>query len=311
MIKKTTILMVILITIFSSSLYSVESKIKIYAPKAPPSIPLIKTAQEMNNLEIIYYTDLLTEVLPKVLKGEEALFILPTNISAKIYNKNKKVKQIAVVSMGLIKIISSDKSINSIKDLKNSRISIPAPGSSPDIVSRYIFKSNNVKPKIIYGSTPEIAKLIMANKIKTAVLPEPMASLALFKNKNLRLIADATVEWKKINRDSNGIPQVGICINSDLAQKNSRQIKIFMKSYAKSVKWANSNPDAAAKLGADKMKLKIPSAVIRNSIPSMNLTYISGNKAYKELSIYFDILKQFDSKVIGGKLPDKKFILDL
>lgn len=308
--KKILLLLSILFIVFSCSSKEeiINSKILIYAPKAPPSIPLALAAENNSSIEIKYYTDVISEVLPSVIKNEPALYILPTNVSAKFYNKNKNMIQLAVSSMGLVHILTQDDNITSFNDLDKTNISVPAPGSSPDVISSYLFKKQNISPIIKFGSTPEIAKLFIADKIKTAVLPEPMASLALFKNKKARRLTDTSSMWVKLTDNSTGIPQVGICGSKDYISLREKDINAFLNLYKEALENINSDMGLAANIGKNIMKLPIPPTVITSSVPSMNLVFLTGDDAYKELEIYFKALMDINPQSIGGKIPDKDFI---
>ena len=195
----------------------------VYLPKAPPSLPMAKVAQNMKNLELVYYDDVNTEILTKIIKNEDALFIIPTNVGANLYNKGKDIKLISILSNGLISIISS-KDIKSFKSLNKEDIYIGGQGSSPDVISSYLFKKNSITPKVSYRESSEIAKLLITNKIDTAVLPEPLASMVLEKNKKMKRIFILKNEWTKLNKQS-GIPQVAIFGSSKVISENSILLK--------------------------------------------------------------------------------------
>ena len=55
--------------IFALSFYTYS--LTVYLPKAPPSLPMAKVAQNMKNIELVYYDDVNTEILPKIIKNED------------------------------------------------------------------------------------------------------------------------------------------------------------------------------------------------------------------------------------------------
>lgn len=177
--------------------------LEIMVPKAPPAIPLIKL-QEEGVVKINYYTNAKTEVLPDIIKGKDKLFIIPVNLGAKLYNSGKDIELLGVVSEGLLSIVSSDESVKSITDLNDKKLYIGARGSSPDVIARYVLGKNSVNANIEYRTSPEIAKLIIAGKIENAVLPEPLATLVMFKKKEIRRVLELKEKF------NNEMPQVGI-----------------------------------------------------------------------------------------------------
>ncbi len=301
--------MAAILLITSIQIFSQENILKIYVPKAPPSIPLLMLEKKGYDIEIVYYNDVTTEVLPKILKNEKSLYIIPTNVSAKLYNKSGKITQLSIASLGMIKIITTSMEIKTIRDLDKKEIHIPAPGSSPDVIARYLFSKNDTAPVIKYGSTPEITQLMLAGKIESAVLPEPMASMIVTKNPNARIISNAKTDWSAIVKGSSGIPQVGICGETEYVKTMSRQIKLFLNDYGKAVKKVNSNAAEAAVEGKNKLEITLPDAVIIRSIPEMNLVHLTGNEAYNELVKYFEVLLEMDASSIGDKIPDRNFMM--
>ena len=46
----------------------------VYLPKAPPSLPLAKSAKNIKDLNLKYYNDVVTEVIPNIIKNEELIW---------------------------------------------------------------------------------------------------------------------------------------------------------------------------------------------------------------------------------------------
>lgn len=284
--------------------------IKIYVPKAPPAIPFMKAGDSVQNDEIVLYTDINSEVLPKILKREEGLYVVPSNVASKLYNKKVDIVLLGVISTGLLHVISCDEEVKSLKDLSSKEVYIGDKGSSPDIVSRYIFDKKGVKPDIVYSSSFEIARFMIAGKIKNCVLPEPLASIIVHqmetKGKFVRRIADMKNEWNSIN-NTNGIPQTAIIVTKGLYNTKRKEVNQITQNYKKSVEWVNKYPKEAAVIGKKIMESDVPEVVIEKSIPNMNLVFISGKEAAEGLTTYFNMLNSYDGSTIGGKIPDGEF----
>ena len=72
------------------------------------------------SMEIAASPDVL---LPKLLKGEVDMGILPVNVAAKVYTKNNNQVIIgAIVGNGMLNCITEDVSVNSIHDLKGNTL---------------------------------------------------------------------------------------------------------------------------------------------------------------------------------------------
>jgi NitT/TauT family transport system substrate-binding protein len=282
-----------------------DKTLNIYVPSAPPALPLYKSAQSQQNLSIISYSSVASEAVPAIIRREKALFVIPTNTAATLYNKNEDLVIVGILSRGLLSLMSSEPGESSILDLRNKDIYIPAPGSSPDVIARYLFKREGVTPQIHYSSSPEIAKLIISGRIQRAVLPEPLASLAAAKSSGtVRKIADLSATWKSVNRGSKGIPQVALCCSGTFYKEHQREIKNLSESLTASVTWVNANPREAGEFGARSGGLKIPAAIIEMSIPSMNITWQKASDEKEDIESYLNALYEMDPKTTGGSLPD-------
>ena len=276
----------------------------VYLPKAPPSLPLAKSPKNIKDLNLKYYNDVVTEVIPNIIKNEDALYVIPVNNGAQLYNKGKDLKLIAVLSEGLLSIVSS-KNYANLKSLDKEEIYIGGQGSSPDTISNYLFKKNKIKPSIKYRSSTEIAKLIMTNQITTAVLPEPQASMVLDKNKNLKRVFILKNEWKKAN-GQNSIPQVAIFASQSVINKNKNLINTLAKEYKNSLVWMNKNKNEAAKFGIEVFQVALSETAFENSIDNMNLVYIEGLVAKKSVDTYLNALKSIDANAMS-KIPGADF----
>lgn len=293
---------IILIVIFVSISYLFS--IEIVAPQGPPTVPLIKMTKENPEFKLKLYTDVTSQVIPEFIKSNNKIFVMPSNIAAKLYNKTNDVRIISIISSGLLYLLSSN-DLQSIKELKNKKIYIPAPGSSPDIIANKIFNYYNINPDIEYSSSFQIAKLIISKRIKYCVLPEPLATKVQIKNKDIKRLVNFKKQWSKITKQDI-MPQVVLVTKKNFILKNEGKINKLINEYKKSVQWVNKNPKKAAAISHK--KLKIGKKIIIKSIPKMNLISINGIDAYNYLEVYFNELKKFNKKIIGGKIPDEKII---
>lgn len=275
--KKLTILLSLAISISSFS-------IDVYTPKAPPSIPMLPMTDE----EIHYYKDVHIEIIPKIIKNQDGIYVIPTNLGENLKKKGLELKLLGVTSQGLISIISNEK-IKNIKDLDKKNILVGAQGSSPDIISRFLFKKNNISPVITYRSTPEVAKLMILQKGDNAVLPEPIATMVLEKNSKLIRTVVYKDEWKKLTSLS-GIPQVGLYTTIKYSKTHPKEIETFMKNYKKNVKDLKKDPREFIDLAQTNFDIKLSHLGYEESIKYMNLTLIDGKKSDKLVKEYIEIL---------------------
>lgn len=282
----------IIMFILSINIFAVN----ILLPKGPPSLPIAKVALSMEGVNLIYYTDPVVEVVPNIIRNQDYLYVIPVNLGAKLYARNQDLKLLAVLSQGMLSIVSS-KDFTNIKDLHKEVIHIGGQGSSPDVVSQYIFSKNKIKPQIQYRSSEEVAKLMISKRGTSAVLPEPLASLVLSKNKDFKrsfILKDLWNDGEGIN----SIPQVGIFASKVLLEKNKDFIEEFQREYKRSLQWIEEDIVSAGNFALDVFNLNLDNAVIVEAIKNMNLVFIKGKNAQKEVEDYLKKLKEIDKGII-------------
>ena len=273
-------------TVFLSLAISINSfSIDVYTPKAPPSIPMLPMKDAVT---LHYYQDVHTEIIPKIIKNQDGIYVIPTNLGENLKKKGLELQLLGVTSQGLISIISNGK-IENIKDLDGKNILIGAQGLSPDIISKFLFKSNDISPKITYRSTPEVAKLMILQKGENAVLPEPMATLVLEKNSKLTRTVVYKDEWEKVTSLS-GIPQVGLYTTNKYNKTHSKEIEKFIDEYIKNLKDLKKDPSQFIDLAQVNFNIKLSDSGYEESIKYMNLTLIDGKKGDQLVKEYIKIL---------------------
>jgi NitT/TauT family transport system substrate-binding protein len=258
--------------------------IEINAPKAPPSIPLLA----MDGIDLNFYQDVSTEVVPKIIKKQGELYIIPVNVGANLYNKGMDIRLVGVTSRGLLSFLSKD--AGSIEELNGEKLYIGGQGSSPDVITRKILKNRGISPEINYRSSGEIAKLAMTGKIDNIILPEPLATMVLSKNKDFKRVSEMKDMWQGKN-----IPQVGIFVRGSVYDKKSREIDKFSENYRKALE--RKEDSVLLKKAIEEFSLGLSIEELRESVKYMNLTLDTGCKISVENYL----------KALGIKLPGDDF----
>ncbi|NKQ41345.1 MAG: ABC transporter substrate-binding protein [Sulfurovum sp.] len=308
----------VLVMLFSAiGLNAVEKldKLIIAGPAASISHPMFKIIESDALKDIAGNVEFKLWRTPDQLKAmiinKSVDFIaVPTNVAAVFYNKKQPIQLLNVSIWGLMSVISRDKSIKNIKDLKGKEMIVPFRNDVPDITLSALLKKEGIEPgkdmKIHY--TPNIVdalQLLVAKTADTALMLEPIASMALIKDKSLQRSMDIQKEWGKIFNTEPKLPQAGIVAVGDMT-KNQKVIDRFLEEYTKAIKWYKSNPAEAGELAAKNLKMLNKKAVA-SSIPFVRFESVPIAKAKKELQFYFDLLHKNNPKTVGGKLPDDSF----
>ncbi|GAB6181660.1 ABC transporter substrate-binding protein [Desulfotomaculum defluvii] len=297
----------------TSTQENLPDKIIIQAPPAPPTAPLLKMIDrkpfgEKVQIEFIPYKTV-EEATARVVKGEADLTILPVNTAAKLYNKGIDISLDNVTTWGILYLVSTENGISQWQDLKGKEVYVGAQGASPDIITRYLMEKNNISSTdvtIKYGNSPEIAQMLIQGMVKTAVLPEPMVTQVLNKNKSVQIILDFQREWQQAENNSS-LPQTGMVVQNKFVKEYPTALNTIRKAYKEALEQTVNDPASASSLVEE--KLNIPGPVFIKSMERTNLKFVTADNAKTDVGNYLDKLLDFSPDMVGGKLPDENFYL--
>ena len=289
---------------------------KVAALKGPTSMGMVKMMADQKDAKEKNYEFTIgsspDEIAPKFLKGEFDIVALPSNLASILYNKSQgKVQVLAINTLGILYLMENGDTVKSIEDLKGKTVYSSGKGAVPEYAFNYILKANGLNPdtdlRVEYKSEhTEALAALLNDKSGLAVLPQPFATVASLKNKDLRTALDLSKEWDKASKNAKSTMITGVVVvNKDFAAKDPEKIKKFMADYKASIDYTNTNVDDAAKLIEENNI--VPAAVAKKAIPQCNITYIDGSDMKDKLSGYLQVLFEANPKSIGGKMPADDF----
>lgn len=292
--------------------------IKVVVPDGLPAISMAKAIKENKELDKDYKIEYSIEKTPEnivtaVMKGEADIAIVPSNVGATQYNKKAGYKIAATVGWGSFYVVSTEE--GQLKDLvKKEEVYNIGRGLTPDIVTQTILKQkginveSEVKLSYVNGAN-ELPPVILTGKAKVAVVPEPALSTILTKKQDLKVISNLNDEWKKEFDSKYGFPQSTIIVKDSLINEDKDFINKFLAEAKDSVNWANSSnenlPDYCEAIGVTANK-----DIILKSIKNANLNFVKIADTKEEYKNYFNKLKEFDVKTIGGQVPDEGVFME-
>jgi NitT/TauT family transport system substrate-binding protein len=243
--------------------------------------------------------------------GEAAVSVLPVNVAAKIASQAKNLQVAAIVGNGMLSLITSDKSVNSIAALKGKTVEVAGRGATPEYVFRRILAANGLNPDTDLAMTftlayPEIAQSLIAGRIATALLPEPFATMALMGgNGTLRAVGSIEDEWIKAGGKAN-FPMSALVVNSDFAKANRNAVDRVVTEIKASTEWVVANPALAGQL-VEQFELGLKAAVVEAAVPRSNYVFIPAVEARPAIEALLSIFLENDPASIGGALPGENF----
>ena len=235
---------------------------------------------------------------------------MPANLAAVLYNKTEgEIEVLAVNTLGVIYIVENGESVQSIADLKGQTIVAAGKGSTPEYALRYLLSENGIDPDsdvtIDWKSEhSECVAALASGQATIALLPQPFVTVAQSKIEGLRMALDLNAEWDALDNGSGLITGV-IVARREVVEENPAAVNEFLKEYAASVDWVNTNTaDAAALIGEYGI---VDAAVAEKALPYCNIVCLTGDEMQAKLSGYLQVLYDAESASVGGALPESDF----
>ncbi|EPJ45368.1 MAG: ABC transporter substrate-binding protein [Osedax symbiont Rs1] len=299
------------------------SQLTIWGPPIGPSITLAHVAANGTSRSHIDHLDFKVWRTPDqlrsgIISGDMQLSGIPSYVGANLYNKGIPVQLMNILTWGLLYIVSTDGSIKSIADIAGKTITMPFKNDMPDLVFKYITeKAGMVNGKdftLNYASTPlEVVQMMLSGRADICILPEPAATAAMLKghSKGLQIHRSISIQeaWGEATGGSPRIPQAGLLVNRQLVDTSPDLLRAIQQDCVTSSAWAINNPAEAGVLAQDYIGIK--AKITEKSMPFINLDATPAQTAKKELESFFAKLAELSPAIIGGKLPDNDFYLDL
>lgn len=284
--------------------------------KGPTSIGMLRlmdTRPSFDNIpsryEVVSTPDLM---VARLLTGSTDFAFLPLNLAANLYAKGVPIQLAATTGDGVLYLLSSRADVQSLTDLRGRTIYDVARGSTPEFMLDFVLEHNGIDPRrdctidFTYSHI-ELAQQMAAGRVDLGVLPEPFATMALLKNRNLHVVVDLQKEWEKIQRTDRPYPTSALVVRKSLAEAAPPVVSDVLDAERRSIDWVVAHPNEAGALA--ERHLGIPAAVIAQAMPRLNLRYASAAEAYGEVQRFLRELFAFDPASIGGRLPDSRFYL--
>jgi len=280
--------------------------IRLGIPTAPPALPVLHMIEENmlgDDVKIEFDVWTAPEMLIAMVQDKEHdMFAFPLTVVAKLSNKGVGVRLMNVNTWGVTYFMTSDPDFQSWKDLENKTVYIPLKSSPPDALTQFFMDEAGVKNvEIIYASTAEVSQLLASGKAVYGTLIEPQVTAALSKNPGLRRALSFESEWQRVTGTNTMIPNAGFGATASFIAEHPDVAAAFQEAYKESVSWVLENPAEAGAL-AEKY-LKMNAKVVEKAIPNMGLCFKTPLEAKEELKMFYDLLNNFDSSIIGGKQP--------
>ena len=170
------------------------------------------------------------EVTGKIISGELDIAAVPTNVASTLYNKTEGQLQIAALNtMGVLYVLETGDTIQSVADLAGKTIYATGQGSTPEYALNLVLEKNGLTPgedvEIVFAAdNAEIAPLLASGEAQVALLPQPFVTSVLTQNENVRVALDLTEEWDKAVNGESGLTMGCVVVRKEFAEQNKEAL---------------------------------------------------------------------------------------
>lgn len=251
------------------------------------------------------------EVVPKLVNGDLDIALVPCNLASVLYNKTQGAVQIAAVNtLGVLYVVESGDTVQSIQDLVGKTVYSTGKGTTPEFALNYILNQNGIEPgkdvNIEYKSeATEIAVMLENAENTVAVLPQPYVTAVQMQNEKVRVALSFTEEWDKVSPDSGLVTGV-VLVRKAFAEENPLALSEFLDDYKASTEYVNANVEEAA-AWVEKYGIVAKAPIAVKAIPACNITYIEGDDMKAKVGGYLQVLFDANPQSVGGALPEDDF----
>lgn len=249
-----------------------------------------------------------------LIKGEIDIAALPTNAASTIYNKTEGgVQVLAINTLGVLYVVENGNTVSSLSDLEGKTVYCPA--QNPAFIFDSICKKAgiNVTVDTQYAQPANLmAAVASATEPMIAVLPEPVLTIAMNKNPNLRVALDLTAEWNTAFGNSS-LVQGCIVARTEFVEAHKNEIDRFLEEYRASIAFLSEEIDAAAKCIVTAGVYTNPQgedaaiAIVKKAIPKCNVAFLAGDDMKVALSEFLSVMYKAAPASVGGALPQDNF----
>lgn len=308
----TLILTIILVVNLTGCSLSKDVRVKTY--NGLPAISICKLIKEEDNIKSSYKTSYTIESNDKKLveslnKKQVDIALVPTDMAAKVYNKNSSYQIFASIGQGSYYLVTSDPEVRGFNStLINKEIAIAGENSMTDNIVKAILKKNNIDETLVkfkYTNTvPELVKTLTLGEIYTGIVPETSLTSLLYKHSGLKILASTNDAYENTFDISEGYPQFSVIVRKDFAKNNKEYVNKFLSKLKESIEFVNNNPLQAGAYG-EELKIPIKPQILSKAIKRCNLKFIEIDKFKQNYEYFFDILYNYNNEAVGGTVPDE------
>lgn len=291
--------------------------IRLAGPPAVVSFPLMRMAETGFSVEgrhvgakfqTWHGADQLRVLLAR---GEIDFSAAPTHVPALLANRGEPVRLLNVSVWGMLWLISRDPHMRGFSDLRQRDLLMPYRRDMGAITLQALLDAQGLVANQDVRLIPtrdanDAVSLMLAGRGQQALLPEPTASLLLWRNAQsgyapLFRVQSLEAAWAQQFPQAPELPQAGV-MAAGLQADSARLDTAIVEAYAQAARWCKLQAHACAKL-AQRYLPELPLPALESAIRVTRLDGVPARQARPQLeALYRRILAQ-QPEAIGAALP--------
>src|SRR3954454_11147975 len=201
--------------------------------------------------------------------------------------------------------------INSVKDLKDKKVGVSAPGSSTDFFLKYLLAKNGVDPNSVgvvgIGLAATAVAAMEQGSVDAAVMLDPAITQVQARNKDLTILSDTRTQKDTLDVFGGEYPGGAFYTKSAWIAAHPKETQALTNAILATLKWIHSHTpeEIMAKMpdglvGADKA---LYLAALKNTIPMYSTP---GRMDPKGAQAVLDVFSQSSPEVKNAKIDLSK-----
>lgn len=254
-----------------------------------------------------------TGLAAKLNQGDYDIITCPSNVCSILCNNgdmNEEVEVISINNMGLLYILTTDKSIKDFEDLKGRTVYSIGEGGPPEYTFKYLLQQKGMEKDVNFSfrSTPfEVLNLLQDEKGAIALLPQPFVEVAKLLVDDLQVPIDITKAWDDLNLESGAESVTTVTVvRKKFLEEHEQAVVEYLNLAKQSTDYTLTHVEEAAKW-TEKYETFLNPDIAVDAIPKCNIVTITGEEMKKELSRFLKIMYELNPDAIGGAMPKDDF----
>lgn len=289
-----------------------EEGLTIWGPPVSPTV-LLAVASQMGEARKIRPFQVKSWKSPDELRAglvnkSIQMSIVPCYVAANLRAQGQKVHLYNIMTNGLLYVISKGEKISAFKELSGQKIITAFKNDMPDLAMQILAKANqtDLSQLDFVGTPPETVMMFLQKDYPFALLPEPLASAAILRGKQLGVEVQRCFalhdQWNSTFNKQHGLLMAGLLVSEEALQQHGEFLNLLNQDLKNAVEWVKNNPQSAAELASGYMPAPVPA--LEQALAYSSLTATRSTDIADELLFFLNELHALNPKITGGKPAD-------